>query len=162
MLQLVSFSQSLSPLGAPFLTFAEKFSARFIFFFNFIFSFSYFWLLWVFAGVLQLWPAGVSLAHGAGASHCSGFSHCGARAAGGTWAWYWHFTGSSPRAKGLWQRGSVAPRHVGSSGSGMELLSPGLQGRFLTAGPPERPLSAYFLLSSTSKIFGGLPWQLSW
>ena len=59
------------------------------------------------------------------ASHCSAFS-CGSRAL-------------ERQAQQLWCSGSVAPRYVGSSRSGIKPVSPALAGGFFTTEPPGRP-----------------------
>ena len=40
-----------------------------------------------------------------------------------------------------WHEGSVVERHLSRPGPGIELVSPALQGGFLTAGPPGKPLT---------------------
>ena len=83
------------------------------------------------AGFLQLQRAGTTLGCSEQASHCGGSSCCAAWALG---AW----------AQQLWRTGLVAPRHVGSSRTGLEPMSPALAGRFLTTAPPEKSPDDYF------------------
>ena len=56
-------------------------------------------------------------------SHCDGFSCCRAQAL-------------ECGLQYLWLPGLVAPRHVKSSRTGIEHVSPALAGRFSTIGPP--------------------------
>ena len=56
-------------------------------------------------------------------SHWGGFSYCGSQA------------GSREQSWQLWRTGLNAPRHVGSSGSGIEFLSPALVDGFFTTEP---------------------------
>ena len=60
--------------------------------------------------------AGAALPCGAQASHCGGLSYCGARAL---------------ELHGMWNL--LEP--------GIEPVFPALQGRFLTTGPPEKPMN---------------------
>ena len=72
------------------------------------------------------------------ASHCSGFSCCGAQALRGvdsrcsTWAQYLQLLGSRAQTQQLWCMGLVVPRHVGSSQTRVEPVSPAMAGRFFT------------------------------
>ena len=53
-------------------------------------------------------------------------------------------TGSRVWAQQSWPTGLVAPSHVESFWIRIEPMSPALAGRFLTAGPPGKPLFVYF------------------
>ena len=44
-----------------------------------------------------------------------------------------------PQAQYLWCSGSVAPKYLGSSGSGIKPVSPALAGGFFTTEPPGKP-----------------------
>ena len=73
----------------------------------------------------------------------------GSRAGGLQWLLHWARSlwpaGARAQVQGVWCLGIVAPQHVGSSGSGMELVSPVLlQGGILTTGPPGKPNNCQF------------------
>ena len=99
----------------------------------FIFKFLpiYLWLCWVSVAAPRLSLVAVSGAQG---SHCSGCSCCRARALG---------TRASAVAT-CRLSGCVAPTHMASSWTRITPVSPELQGRFLTAGPPGKPHLCHF------------------
>ena len=113
--------------------------------------FSCFWLHWVFvaACVLSLVAVsqGFSLLRGfslrwpfllqSTGSRLEGFSRCG------TWA---QQLGSRVWAQYSWHGGLVAPRHVGSSWTQIEPVSPALAGEFSTTSPPEKPPKVHFIM----------------
>ena len=86
-----------------------------------LYLFLYFQLGWVFVAALAL-PSGCSTR----ASPCGGFS---CRAA---------------QAQSLRHTGSIALRHVGSSWTGIEPMSPALGGGFMTTEPLGKPKSRVF------------------
>ena len=79
------------------------------------------------------------------ASPCSGFSCCGAQALKcvdsrcSTWAQYLRLLGSRAQTQQLGCMGLVVPRHVGSSQTRVEPVSPGMAGRFFTTEPSGKP-----------------------
>ena len=82
------------------------------------------------------------------APHCVGFLRCGSRAleCGG-------FCGFSTQAylpRGMWNL----------SGPGIEPMSPALQGRLLTTGPPGKPLSYRFLNAEYTVMFCNIMYPL--
>ena len=88
---------------------------------------------------------------GALASHCGGFSCRGAQAPGhkgfsscGMWAHWFQLPGCRAQAQWLWHMGLVAPRHVGSSGAGIEPVALALIGRFFTTEQPGKPNPSAF------------------
>ena len=115
----------------------------FFFFYNlFIILFFKFWLRWVFVAERGL--SLVAVSGGYSSLRCAGFSSqwllllwsTGSRVCRLQQLW---LTGSRVQARQLWHTGLVAPRHSGSSGPGLEPVSPALAGRFLTTAPPGKP-----------------------
>ena len=92
-----------------------------IFYFCLINLFVYFWLHWVFVAAHGL--SLVAASGGFSSLRCAGFS---------LW-WLLLLWSTGSRRTGL-----VAPRHVGSSQTGIEPMCSALAGRFLTTAPPEK------------------------
>ena len=82
-------------------------------------------------GFLQLRQVGATLHHSVRASHYRGPSRCGAQA-------------PDAQAQQVWLTGPVALRHVGSSQTRLEPVSPALAGRFSTTALPGKPREAFF------------------
>ena len=106
---------------------------------------------------------------GAWASHCSGFSHCGAQALGcaasrcSAWAQYLCLLGSRAQAQQSRCRGSVVPRHVGSSQTRAEPVSPTMAGVFFTTEPPGKPWNYFrFQTSKLQNIIRGTSLVVQW
>ena len=111
------------------------------FFKLFIYLFIYFWLHWVFVAV-----------HGLSLVAASG-GYCLLRCVGCSLQWLlllWStgsrhvgFSSCGTQAQQLWCTGLVAPRHVGSSHTRVEPVSPALAGGFLTTAPPGKSSIIY-------------------
>ena len=76
---------------------------------------------------------GAALHRGARASHYRGLSCCGAHA-------------PDAQAQQLWLTGLGAPRHVGSTQTGLKPVCPALAGRFSTTAPPGKPQTPFLSL----------------
>ena len=81
----------------------------------------------------------------AGAAHCGGFSSCGPRAPRALEGPCWPLVGAGVQSPAAERRlhgagaGWAAPRHVGSSWTGMEPLFPTLVGGLFITEPPGKP-----------------------
>ena len=131
----------------------------------------FFWLCWVFIATqtfLYLQQAGSTLHWIAQASYCSGLFYCGPQARG-------HWV-SVVVAHGLNSCSSLVLEHRLSScgqwtellrgiwdlpGSGIELESTALLGRFFTTEPPGKPLTSPFLSHKFLQYFYGTNCALS-
>ena len=97
---------------------------------NFIHIFIYFWLCWVFIAV---WAFSSCGEQGLPSGSAERASHCGASLVEHMLCGMWTSVVGAP---GLWCTGLVALRHVGSSPSQIEPVSPALEDKFFTTEPP--------------------------
>ena len=94
--------------------------------------------------------------YGARGAHCDDSSCSSVQAVGcglqklGTQAQQLRLPGSRAQPQYLWPMSLAVSQHVGSSRTGIELVSPALAGRFITNEPPGKPLIE--LLKRHSKL----------